>query len=262
MAQDIRRGAGQIWGERAYDLVIRDVRFGVLRPLDIVIEPHVHEDRHLVFVFEGNYITSAKGAPPVSGTPILVDNPAGTAHRDRFLRPEGCFLTMNLAPEASSEGVARASRHPEDIARMLGVVAELEFDASTVLLEEVAEAIRSPAESAKPRDEGEPGWIRRAYEMVMDECPSIVTLDRLAVEADVHPVHLARTFRRKWGRTAGELIRERQFERACAMLAEGEMPIAEIALDLGFCDQAHFSRFFSRRAAMPPGRFRSRRPHV
>ncbi|MAO03184.1 MULTISPECIES: AraC family transcriptional regulator [unclassified Citromicrobium] len=254
MQQTLQRGPGQIWGDMARHRTVRDVRFGVYQPLDIEIEPHVHEDRHLVFVFGGNYITSAQGAPPVSSAPILVDNPAGTAHRDRFLRPEGRFLTLNLAPEASHEGPARASRDPRDIARMLNVVGELEFDAPTLLLEEVAETARSTTRPSQAVPS--PGWLVRAYEMVMEEDARGVTLDALAREADMHPVHIARSFRAAWGRTAGELIRERQFERACELLARSEQPIAQIALELGFCDQAHFTRFFRRRAGLPPLRFR------
>ena len=76
MQQSLQRGPGQIWGDMPRHRTVRDVRFGVYQPLDIEIEPHVHEDRHLVFVFGGNYITSAQGAPPVTSAPILVDNPA------------------------------------------------------------------------------------------------------------------------------------------------------------------------------------------
>lgn len=260
MQHVVRRTDGQIWGNRLRNQVVRDVRFGVFEPDDIEIEPHVHEDRHLIFVFEGNYITSAAGAPPVTSAPILVDNPAGTAHRDRFLNPEGRFLALNLAPKLSDEGEAHSSRHPADIARMFDVVGELEFDTASVLLEEVAEVVRSPR--TVPATAASAGWIVRAYEMVMDANPASITLDGLAREADVHPVHIARTFRREWGRTAGELIRDRQFERACDLLSRTDRPIVDIALDLGFCDQAHFTRFFSRRAKLPPGRFRRRAAHV
>ena len=92
--------------------------------------------------------------------------------------------------------------------------------------------------------------------MVMEEDARGVTLDALAREADMHPVHIARSFRAAWGRTAGELIRDRQFERACELLARSDQPIAQIALELGFCDQAHFPRFFRRRAGLPPLKFR------
>lgn len=256
----IARGPGEIWGERSHRHHVRGVSFGVYQPVDIEIEPRVHEDRHLVFVFEGNYITSAKGAPAVSAAPILVDNPAGTAHRDRFLNPAGRFLTINIDPARSTEGVARASRAPADIMRMMQLLEEMEFEASGVLLEEAAEGLSLTASRASTP--GIPHWARRAFELVMDEESERVTLDALAQEAEVHPVHVARTFRKMCGRTAGQLVRDRQFERACDRLAHSREPIAQIALDLGFCDQAHFTRFFSRRAGVPPHRFRRQKREV
>ena len=250
----IQRSYGEIWGSKSLNHESGAVRFGFFNARDIEIEPHVHEDAHLIFVLEGNYITSAEGVPPVTAAPILVDNPAGTAHRDRFYGPTGRFLAINIAPHLSREGVARVSRHPADLARMIEVIEELEFGAATVTLDEVTLALLR-------HDEGTPGshmppWTMRAYEKVMEESPEAMTLAELASEADVHPVHLARVFRRSFGRTAGQLLRDRQFERACERLQLGRQSLAEISLDLGFCDQAHFSRFFTRRAGYSPARYR------
>ena len=251
----IQRSFGDIWGTKALTCELGAVRFGFYNAEDIEIAPHVHADRHLIFVIEGNYITSAAGAPPVTAAPILVDNPAGTAHRDRFLNAKGRFLAINIAPELSREGDASVSRHPADLTRMIEVIEELEFGKPTLTLEEVAAAVIE--HDAEKLSHKAPSWIIRAYDKIMEEKPGVITLSGLAKEADVHPVHLAlRVFRRSFGRTAGQLLRDRQFEQACDMLQGGEDPIAQIALDIGFYDQAHFSRFFSRRAGSSPGRYR------
>ncbi len=250
----IQRGFGDIWGERALTFEFGAVRFGFYNAEDIEIEPHVHDDAHLIFVLEGNYITSAVGAPPVTAAPILVDNPAGTAHRDRFLNSTGRFLAINISPELSKEGNASVSRHPADVTRMIEVIEELEFGKPTLTLEEVAAAIL--AQDAEKLSRKTPPWITRAYEQIMEENPGMLTLSGLAQEAGIHPVHLARVFRRSFGRTAGQLLRDRQFERACDRLQLGRDSIAQIALDIGFYDQAHFSRFFSRRSGSSPGRYR------
>ena len=101
MQQSLQRGPGQIWGDMARHRTVRDVRFGVYQPLDIEIEPHVHEDRHLVFVFGGNYITSAQGAPPVTSaqTSSLTAGPA------RSLTPSPTATTV---PDTSNPGMSDA----------------------------------------------------------------------------------------------------------------------------------------------------------
>jgi AraC family transcriptional regulator len=63
----------------------------------------------------------------------------------------------------------------------------------------------------------------------------------LAVEANVHPVHLTRTFRRRIGVTPGAYVQRVRLERAVAQLASGSS-LAEVALASGFADQSHFSR--------------------
>jgi AraC family transcriptional regulator len=72
----------------------------------------------------------------------------------------------------------------------------------------------------------------------------------------VHPVTLARAFRRSFGCTVGEYLRRLRIERATEQLAGGDTPLAEIALAAGFADQSHFSNVFRRRTGMSPSAFR------
>jgi AraC family transcriptional regulator len=78
----------------------------------------------------------------------------------------------------------------------------------------------------------------------------------LASDVGVHPVHLAATFRRSFGVTVGEYVRERRVERARRMLAEGKRSITEIAFDLGFANPSHFSRVFSAYTGATPLEYR------
>lgn len=236
------------------------VDFAIYDAIDIEIEPHCHEDRHLIFVMGGQYITSAEGAPPVSATPMLVDNPAGTSHRDRFLGSKGRFLAITIDPALSWEGPATARRDRAAVARMAALVEDLEFASPTLAVEELAVALlqREPV----PESRAAPAWLSRSWELVMEEDIAAITLERVASEAGMHPVHVARSFRALCGRTAGQLLRDRQFEEACRRLALTDTRQVDIALDLGFCDQAHFANFFRRRAGISPGAFRKRRRNV
>jgi AraC family transcriptional regulator len=78
----------------------------------------------------------------------------------------------------------------------------------------------------------------------------------LAVGVGVHPVTLARAFRRAFGCTIGEYLRRLRIERAAEQLATGTQPLAEIALAAGFADQSHFSNVFRRRVGMSPSAYR------
>jgi AraC family transcriptional regulator len=46
-------------------------------------------------------------------------------------------------------------------------------------------------------------------------------------------------------------------ERACHDLANTELPLADIALAAGFCDQSHFTRTFRRVIGVAPSQYRA-----
>lgn len=101
-----------------------------------------------------------------------------------------------------------------------------------------------------------PHWLRIVRERLDSTYRERITLSDLASDVGVHPVHLAATFRRRFGVTVGEYVRERRVERARRMLAEGKRSITEIAFDLGFANPSHFSRVFSAYTGATPLEYR------
>jgi AraC family transcriptional regulator len=79
----------------------------------------------------------------------------------------------------------------------------------------------------------------------------------MAAAAGVHPVHLAREFRRFERCTVGEYIRRLRIERACNELSNSNDSIAAIASGTGFYDQSHFGRIFKRVVGMTPIEYRA-----
>ena len=86
-----------------------------------------------------------------------------------------------------------------------------------------------------------------------------LSLGDLAREAGVHPVHLARAFRRWFGTTPGEYLRARRIGWAASRLAtDPSVPITEVALAAGFYDHSHFHRTFAARIGLSPRAYRAR----
>ncbi|WP_198118209.1 AraC family transcriptional regulator [Massilia rhizosphaerae] len=67
--------------------------------------------------------------------------------------------------------------------------------------------------------------------------------------------YLIRAFRRRYGVAPHEYQTNRRIQYAKARLRDGA-PIAQVALDVGFADQAHFQRVFKRMTAATPGQYR------
>lgn len=94
-----------------------------------------------------------------------------------------------------------------------------------------------------------------------------IGVEDLAREAHLSPSHFSRLFKRTIGRTPHQFLMQYRVERAAEILArEPDRPLAGVALDTGFADQAHFSRTFKRFTGITPTDYRmdraSRRPGI
>jgi AraC family transcriptional regulator len=120
-----------------------------------------------------------------------------------------------------------------------------------------AELLHASADVEDTAERQHPAWLRRVRERLHDECSRDLRLGALAASADVHPVHLARAFRRFFHCTPGDYLRRCRLTRAAALLAQADRPLADIAADSGFFDQAHFARRFKHAYGVSPGRYRA-----
>jgi AraC family transcriptional regulator len=102
-----------------------------------------------------------------------------------------------------------------------------------------------------------PAWLHRAQEMLHAHYHESVRLGEVAGRVGIHPVQLAREFRKHHGCSLGQYVRRLRVEAACAMLVESDCPLALIALETGFASQAHLSRIFRLVTGLTPARYRA-----
>ena len=121
-------------------------------------------------------------------------------------------------------------------------------------LEMLAEASRRQVNVS---DRTPPRWLTRARELVHAQFSEHLTIAHLATSVGVHPVHLAREFRKFYRCTIGEYVRQLRIEHACRALYASDAPLAAIASAAGFSDQSHFSRTFKRLIGVTPAEYRS-----
>ncbi|PLR21857.1 AraC family transcriptional regulator [Caulobacter zeae] len=225
------------------------------------VDEHSHDDAHFVLATHGRYETEAWG--PQTEGPVLVYNPPGVIHRDRFVETGGYFLAVSFTAgdwRALANGGAAI-----DALRLTGPVARraalrltrslLSADAEPLSLEGLS--LELAAEALAPLRDGDhrPPWLDLAETYLADAFDQPIGVADLARAAGVHPVHLARGYRRWLGAAPGERLRARRLERAADLLMRGRMPIGEIALAAGFCDQSHLNRQFRQAYGVTPGEF-------
>jgi AraC family transcriptional regulator len=102
-----------------------------------------------------------------------------------------------------------------------------------------------------------PAWLDEVRQRLVSRIADTPRLTDLAASAGVHPVHLAREFRKHFRCTIGDFIRRVRVEFACYQISETDAPLSEVALAAGFYDQSHFSNVFRRVTGMTPTAYRT-----
>jgi AraC family transcriptional regulator len=232
------------------------------------VPAHTHEHAHFCFIVRGDYLTMAHNRDGACSASTMLFHPPGTTHQDRFHAPGGRFVTLSVASYRLEQvtdvldltSVSTAFRDAE--IDWLGTKIHRELlsaDAlSPLVLEGMAlELLACTARRASGAERQRPLWLRMACERMREDCTSPLKIREVAQTANVHPVHLARGFRRFLRCTPGEYLRRCRIEHATRLLTDTDRPLAEIALDSGFSDQSQFSKSFKRVMGMPPGAYRT-----
>ena len=97
--------------------------------------------------------------------------------------------------------------------------------------------------------------VARVRERLLDQVEAQVGLAQLAEEAGMSAWHLNRMFRQRFGLPPHAYQLQLRLARA-RILLQGDGPIAGIACELGFADQAHLSRLFKRSFGVTPAGYR------
>lgn len=101
-----------------------------------------------------------------------------------------------------------------------------------------------------------PWRLRRALAYLEDHLAEDVTLAELAAAAELSRSHFARAFRAETGVSPYRHLQERRVARAKELLAAGNLPLAAVAVAVGFKSQEHFTAVFRRLTGSTPGRYR------
>jgi len=92
-------------------------------------------------------------------------------------------------------------------------------------------------------------------EAIDDDPGAAPRVRELAAKAGVHPVYLARQFRRFFGCSVMAHVRRRRAHAAAALIAGG-LGLADVARRSGYSDHAHLSRDFKSLVGVCPRELR------
>lgn len=97
--------------------------------------------------------------------------------------------------------------------------------------------------------------LERAAEFIREHCTELLSLDDICAAAQLSPSYLIRAFKQHFGMTPHAFVVNQRIQFARECLRRGQL-IADVALEAGFADQAHFQRAFKQHLAATPGQYR------
>jgi AraC family transcriptional regulator len=228
---------------------------------------HSHELAHISIVLQGSY-TEYYGHKNRLGEPsVLVLHPPDENHLVAFHKSGARIFSVHLKPQWAERvrDYSKVLESPADFRggcpAWLAVRLYREFRAmdqvSPLMIESLAlEIIAVTSRRGRLAEDKAPHWLAQVREMLHAGLSEDVTFNGIAERVGVHPVYIARQFRKHYHCTMGEYVRRLRVEAACRAISESDAPLSEIASLVGFYDQSHLTNTFKRLTGMTPAEYR------
>ena len=237
---------------------------------------HIHNTYIIGIVEQGiRIITHLEGSNQVSEYEAFVLNP-GQVHSCSSVSQSGhSYKILSISSQTMQSIASQISEKPEKrpffkkvhykndvlsdkIIRLFDVIEEPESDIQvesnlysflTYLIMSFSESPPLIYATGEQKDS-----IKRACDYISQNYAENLSLKKLAEVACLSPFHFQREFKKNMGITPHEYLSDFRIRESKKMLLNSE-DIADIAIQLKFFDQSHFSKIFRKTVGVPPGRY-------
>ncbi|MFG2401958.1 AraC family transcriptional regulator [Streptomyces lydicus] len=239
---------------------------------------HAHDGYVVCAVTSGiEEVGLQKGTVRAGHGGIIMINPE-VAHTARAGAPEGwAYATLYPSAEVVAEiaeettalhGTAGFTETVAENPQLAGMITEVHraaeagnaLAADSLLRIAVARLLRhygGPLPSRTPRSAGA-RTAARARAVLEERMATPPSLEALAQELGTSPFALLRAFKAAYGMPPHTWLTDARVRRARRLLEAGASPV-DTALAVGFSDQPHLNRHFTRIVGVPPGAYRRER---
>jgi AraC family transcriptional regulator len=232
-----------------------------------LVPDHTHETSYYSLVVSGRYDESHRRGRVYFQPFSSALTRSGTEHDEHVAAGGVRVFTVEIGEEWIRQ-FRELHREPETVQDLtggqltwLGIRLYREYRADSLSCALTVDALvwellAAAADIERQSLDSKPSWWTRVLDLLHSEFKRNLRISEVAAEAGVHPIHLARVFRRFCRQTPGEYVQRLRVRFAAENLAHLNDGIAQIAADAGFSDQSHLTRIFKRYAQMTPGEFR------
>ncbi|MFI8849430.1 helix-turn-helix domain-containing protein [Streptomyces sp. NPDC053499] len=233
---------------------------------------HTHDTWDLMILDDGSvdfaldrHRHGATGAASVLLLPPGVPHDGRTVtasgFRKRNLYLDGSVLPQHLIGRAADTPVFNDGPLRDRIDQLHAALTHPgdEFEAES-LLSVIRERLHFHLDALQPRAPGrEANRLAAELRELLDSRTCVgISLHEAAAILHAHPTHLIRCFKQTYGLPPHTYLTGKRIDQARRLLLDGHRP-AEVATTVGFHDQAHLNRHFTRHVGTTPARYKRAR---
>lgn len=232
---------------------------------DARVELHKHNAPYICLLVGGPLHERVGTRSWRHGPLTVILHPADEEHEDAFKGP-GLCVNLSIAQtwiSSCDEAVpAWSERQAFDCGpilhlglRLLRIYAGPFSDSDILDLEEIAGEFLSIGKHF-PVCRATPSRLAFVLEQLEAAPATSMRLGDYARLAELHPVYLARIFRKTLGMSLGEYQRLTRLRHAIQLLTSTRIPISHVASDSGFSDQSHLTHLLKQLTGFTPNALR------
>lgn len=223
------------------------------------MEPHAHDFTSISVIFNGAVQEQVADNLCFSGISQVLVKPAGVEHSNIF---NGEVQILNIAlkdieiHKIDSAGLLEnwsAINGANSLPYLIAILQEKSEKEQHELLKAFVTHLSVTTENnAYFRV---PDWLNDVRLYLDEHFTEPVKSSDLAQQFNVHPVYLARVFRKHFGQTIKSYLKSLRLHGSIASMHRKKQMLTQVALDNGYSDQSHFNRHFKDELDLTPKQY-------
>jgi AraC family transcriptional regulator len=234
----------------------------------LILPRHDHECANINFTLEGSFQETVGNRPQECETGSLLVKPPGEAHGNKYGRKGAHCLIIELSTPRLDEvraftNLFETPAHVKSgtlslimrriYGELRGQARGFELVIEGLILEMLGQTFRQNNLSNRSTP---PRWLTQAQELIHQHFAEKLSLRVIADAVQIHPSHLARTFRKHHRCSIGEYVRRLRIEYAAQEILQSASSLTDVSLAAGFSDQSHFTHEFKRQLRTTPAEYK------
>ena len=234
----------------------------------LVLPRHDHECAIINLTLNGSFQQTVGNRPQECEAGSLLVIPPGESHGNKYGHKGAHSLLIELAPTRLDDiraftDLFETSAHVKG--GSLSLITRRIYDEfrrrargfNLIIEGLIIEMLGQTFRQINPRNfSTPPRWLAQAQELIHQRFAEKLSLCAIADAIEVHPSHLARTFRKYHHCSVGEYVRRLRVEYAAQEILKRDSSLPDIALAAGFSDQSHLTHEFKRQLRTTPAEYK------